>query len=336
MSSDNNNGDVGAEPVITFARSSRPNRGNMRKREHDDSNESDDVKIAKVNHQSIRQKHNPLVKTSARDKNKAAMAETVEYETTHTAASAVVDKYNEDDDEELRAKEAESSASKAAAEAGGSGGDGKVYKGLSNYTKYIEKGEVPKLARSGPQKAPAHLKASIRIDYQPDICKDYKETGYCGYGDNCKFLHDRGDYKTGWQLEQEWEQQQKEKKDKEKAELEDFNSIGSDIAKEEDDLPWACTICRKEFVDPVVTRCGHYFCERCALQNNKKSKKCFNCDEPTMGIFNTAHNLRAKIKQKEERLKRKKAEEGSDDEADGEGEKRNPVSVFTSSTAADS
>ena len=25
--------------------------------------------------------------------------------------------------------------------------------------------------------------------------------------DTCKFLHDRSDYKSGWQLDQEWEQQ---------------------------------------------------------------------------------------------------------------------------------
>ena len=45
-----------------------------------------------------------------------------------------------------------------------------------------------------------HLHA-CRFDYQPDICKDYKETGYCGYGDACKFVHDRGDYKSGWELD---------------------------------------------------------------------------------------------------------------------------------------
>lgn len=27
--------------------------------------------------------------------------------------------------------------------------------------------------------------------------------------DACKFMHDRGDYKTGWQLEREWDEQQK-------------------------------------------------------------------------------------------------------------------------------
>ena len=46
----------------------------------------------------------------------------------------------------------------------------------------------------GPQKAPEFVRMTCRFDYQPDICKDYKETGFCGYGDNCKFMHDRGDY----------------------------------------------------------------------------------------------------------------------------------------------
>lgn len=36
--------------------------------------------------------------------------------------------------------------------------------------------------RKGPIRAPAHLRATVRWDYQPDICKDYKETGYCGFG----------------------------------------------------------------------------------------------------------------------------------------------------------
>jgi len=36
--------------------------------------------------------------------------------------------------------------------------------------------------RQGPIRAPAHLRATVRWDYQPDICKDYKETGFCGFG----------------------------------------------------------------------------------------------------------------------------------------------------------
>ena len=55
----------------------------------------------------------------------------------------------------------------------------------------------PNLLVCSPMKSVENLRVTVRFDYQPDICKDYKETGYCGYGDNCKFMHDRGDYKTG-------------------------------------------------------------------------------------------------------------------------------------------
>ena len=53
----------------------------------------------------------------------------------------------------------------------------------------------------GPLRANVHARVSCRFDYQPDICKDYKETGFCGYGDACKFVHDRSDYKGGWEIE---------------------------------------------------------------------------------------------------------------------------------------
>lgn len=39
--------------------------------------------------------------------------------------------------------------------------------------------------RKGPIRAPEHLRATVRWDYQPDICKDYKETGFCGFGGEC-------------------------------------------------------------------------------------------------------------------------------------------------------
>jgi len=43
--------------------------------------------------------------------------------------------------------------------------------------------------RKGPIRAPANLRATVRWDYQPDICKDYKETGFCGFGgENYKIL----------------------------------------------------------------------------------------------------------------------------------------------------
>lgn len=47
---------------------------------------------------------------------------------------------------------------------------------------------------------------------KPDICKDYKDTGFCGFGDSCKFMHDRGNYKSGIQMEKEWDEKQAERK----------------------------------------------------------------------------------------------------------------------------
>jgi RING finger protein 113A len=108
----------------------------------------------------------------------------------------------------------------------------------------------------GPQRAPAHLRVTSRFDYQPNICKDYKETGFCGYGDSCIFLHDRGDYKSGWQLDKEWDEQQKAAQVKDTsagAKGDGAQEVdGEDVG--EDGLPFACFICRKGFTRPVVTK----------------------------------------------------------------------------------
>ena len=94
------------------------------------------------------------------------------------------------------------------AQADGAGGDASTYRGMNNYIDYkkgfrrentigAEKGS----GAHGPLRASSHIRTTVRFDYQPDICKDYKETGFCGYGDSCKFVHDRSDYKSGWELE---------------------------------------------------------------------------------------------------------------------------------------
>jgi RING finger protein 113A len=149
----------------------------------------------------------------------------------------------------------------------------------------------------GPIRAPANLRVTARFDYQPDVCKDYKETGFCGYGDSCIFMHDRGDYKSGWQLEKEWEDAQK-KKTQFGGGAGDQYAVESDDDDSDDELPFACLICRQEFTNPIVTKCGHYFCEKCAIKHYTKSPKCFACGASTNGIFNTAKNLIAKIEEK--------------------------------------
>ena len=91
-------------------------------------------------------------------------------------------------------------------------GADKLYRGLNNYKDYIAKREgasTNKATASGPLRQSQHVRMTNVVDYQPDVCKDYKETGYCGYGDSCKFMHDRGDYLSGWQIENQWQAQQK-------------------------------------------------------------------------------------------------------------------------------
>lgn len=70
--------------------------------------------------------------------------------------------------------------------------DDKVYRGLNNYTKFFKKkdtaaGNAGSGANSvGPMRAPSNIRSTVRWDYQPDICKDYKETGFCGFGGKFK------------------------------------------------------------------------------------------------------------------------------------------------------
>lgn len=182
-------------------------------------------------------------------------------------------------------------------------GGEKIYTGEKNYAKFFKEGESKIKGgglKAGPVKATGFVRQSIVIDYNPSVCKDYKQTGYCGYGQNCKYVHDRGDYKSGWEIDKEWEAKQR-------GEEEEDYEIHSD--EDDEELPFACFICRNEFVDPVVTKCGHYFCENCALKQERKKKRCFICNEPTGGIFNQPHALIAKLKEKKDKEQREREQE---------------------------
>ena len=147
-------------------------------------------------------------------------------------------------------------------------------------------------------------------------------------------MHDRGDYKAGWQLDREWDEKEKQRKAREAAAvagmLAEAEGGAAAAEEEEDDLPFACFICRRvwaEVRDPVVTRCKHYFCEQCALQHNAKTKTCAACNvrgplllargcvqhraeltasdasflpvcaqQATNGVFNTAHEITRRLK----------------------------------------
>ena len=154
---------------------------------------------------------------------------------------------------------------------------------------------------AGPIKASGNIRVTARFDYQPDICKDYKDTGFCGFGDTCIYLHDRGDTLSGWQLEQQWEQEQKAKKEAQEKALTAFMDAEGDksnskdatkIDLTEDGLPFACHICRQPFTDPVVTSCQHYFCHDCI----HKEELCPVCQKETHSVFNEPVKLISKKK----------------------------------------
>jgi hypothetical protein len=131
-------------------------------------------------------------------------------------------------------------------------------------------------SRFGPSSAPAYVRATTIVDYKPDLCKDYNETGYCGYGDTCIYLHDRTTYVSGNILDQRWDEALKNKSKKS-----DEANVPSTTS------PNVCGICKSGLVAPIVkTRCGHKFCRACAFERYDKTPTCATCGLQTMGIFN--------------------------------------------------
>ena len=218
------------------------------------------------------------------------------------------------------------------------GGGQRTYRGAAGYVDFRsgprDAKEVVAAAKHsgalGPSRAPANVRGICRVDYAPDVCKDWKETGQCPFGDACIFLHDRGDYKSGWQIERDWAAA---KKDKERrvaevlaagGTLEEAEALeraaeggaggggGGGGAPQPPPLPFACHICRGPFQAPVQTACGHYFCEGCALERNRASPDCAFCGAPTHGIFHAAPKLRAAMLER-------KAKEGGGEGAGGGG-----------------
>ena len=200
-----------------------------------------------------------------------------------------------------------------------------TYKGLANSTKFIQKNPNAPTRVVGPVKAPTNIRTVTTTDFAPDVCKDYKQTGFCGFGDSCKFLHAREDYKQGWQLDKEWENVTKGKKVS-GTKVASANRDAKDGEESDEDdavlenIPFACIICKEKYKDPIVTKCGHYFCESCALKRYRKDPSCAACGSGTSGVFNVARGLKKLLERKRERAAKRRAaaieagEEVSDEE----------------------
>jgi len=169
----------------------------------------------------------------------------------------------------------------------------------------------------GPVKAPTNVRQIVTVDFAPDVCKDYKQTGFCGFGDTCKFLHAREDYKQGWQLDRDWEIN---KKGGDTAKKQQQSKEEEDSDPELENIPFACVICKGEYKTPILTKCGHYFCEKCALQRYRKNPSCAICGAGTNGIFNSAKNLQKKLDKKKARAAAK--EETGEDRSEEPGDSK--------------
>nr|CAH8831177.1 unnamed protein product [Trichobilharzia regenti] len=213
--------------------------------------------------------------------------------------------------------------------------DRNSYKGMNNYAQYIEKKDTVMgnassgFNRKGPMRAPANLRATVRWDYQPDVCKDYKETGFCSFGDSCKFLHDRSDYKHGWQIEQELAEGVYGIDGEDNRYEIVHNSSDEEVVE---DIPLICMICRKDYKDPVVTICKHYFCSDCALKRYKKTARCYACTTDTKGFFKFAKNLLSRIAAMKEKKKKKHSDFSESDQEEEKDEKSHNQSCCHSSS----
>ncbi|RVX10071.1 Zinc finger CCCH domain-containing protein 1 [Vitis vinifera] len=374
-----------SEPVCNFFRKPTKNK-NIRKRTHDEDENEDSKTGTSVLHQQKKPpKPDNKLYFSTGSSRKSTMDEpnkesepifqfesSKEIQVQHDSRATATLETETDFSRDARAIRERVLKQSQDALKGKNKSDEKLYKGIHGYTDYKAGFRREQTVASekaggahGPLRASAHIRASARFDYQPDIW---------------------------WQMEKEWEEAEKARKRNLAMGGDDADEGGGGQSDEDDDdaLPFACFICRQPFVDPVVTKCKHFFCEHCALrglshplvsnirafsviyscflffalpylpltgwpgvetstiendliifemepssgqsssqarfpddilnsccliitlhkflpdlsliqlnpfgpQHHSKNKKCFVCNQPTLGMFNTAHEIRKKM-----------------------------------------
>lgn len=182
-------------------------------------------------------------------------------------------------------------------------------------------------ANIGPVRSLNTIKHTNTIDYNPSRCKDFFEAGYCVFGNSCIFVHDRNDYKFGWEEERDWDKKQKRKLERRQRRLEAAEAGREDeISMSTDDeeidtneepakyghIDSKCLICGGQYVNPTLLDCKHIFCGGCAQSQYLSKGKCFKCGKKNQGIFNSGVKILEKARaEREERAAAKAARKRS-------------------------
>ena len=261
-------------PVVSFKKRSIKAKSNIRKREATPppASDSDSGFTSSEDEEGRtikRRRKNAGVTASSASTRPTALPETA----SPTATAAVPISTNKDDatkasnwyDEDTTTKPPHRQSAPSSKELELSDG---TYRGVSSYQSFLPKNpdrQTSKLTSVGPVKSSSNVRTITVTDFAPDVCKDYKQTGFCGFGDSCKFLHAREDYKQGWQLDRDWEINTKGKAQGGKVVGSANRNTATGEGGEEDEdkmlesIPFKCIICKEDYKSPIVTKCGHYF-----------------------------------------------------------------------------
>ncbi|GMM29238.1 U2-type spliceosomal complex subunit [Martiniozyma asiatica (nom. inval.)] len=71
-----------------------------------------------------------------------------------------------------------------------------IFDTLSSSAEKAEQDRLEFIKEKNGAKEEETIKQNTVVDYQRDVCKDFLKNGYCGFGDTCKFLHVRDEFKV--------------------------------------------------------------------------------------------------------------------------------------------
>lgn len=181
-------------PVAVFKKRGAKGRANLRKRPATpppaDSDSDGDYSSAEdeAGQRVKRRKKTAAITATSKDaaagtRDLAATVFTADRDAPITSANDATKQSNWYDEDAEGALSAKNLLGSTRSPAGDGQPDG-TYKGLANQTCFIQKQPDAPRRTVGPIRAPTNIRTITVTDFAPDVCKDYKQTGFCGFGDN--------------------------------------------------------------------------------------------------------------------------------------------------------